>query len=166
MELITRARLDPRVEADRYGIDLNQGLDTGTITAVAKQVLAPDEGVEAASRLHSEWMLQADVFSHSGQGGSTLKQRIDARPYELSGSWWIGENLSWCGTTGNLDLGATVPSHHEGLFLSSGHREDLMRSEFRQIGVTQEAGVFYDQGRNWNTSMVTEKFAKSGYDFL
>src|SRR5262245_58376639 len=45
LELINRARTDPAAEAARpdYGIDLNEGLAPGTISADPKQPLAPNE---------------------------------------------------------------------------------------------------------------------------
>ena len=166
LELINRARLDPQAEADRYGIDLNQGLSAGTITTDAKQVLAHNEDLELAAQLHTLWMLDANVFSHTGEGGSSLRDRVEASGYSLSGSWRLGENLAWSGTTGTLNLEAQIDVHHEGLFLSSGHRRNLMDSRFREIGIAQEEGVFTSDGRDWNASMLTEKFAKSGSDIF
>ena len=87
LELINRGRLDPQAEADRYGRDLNQGLAEGTITTDAKQVLAPNEQLELAAQLHSLWMLDANVFSHTGQNDSSLRDRAEAAGYNLFGSW-------------------------------------------------------------------------------
>jgi hypothetical protein len=44
LELINRARLDPVAEAARLGIDLNEGLAAGTISAAAKQPLVGLQG--------------------------------------------------------------------------------------------------------------------------
>ena len=162
LELVNRARLDPQAEADRYGIDLNQGLNAATITSDAKQVLAPNEKLELASQLHSLWMLDTNVFSHTGDGGSTLRQRAEAAGYTLSGSWRLGENIAWSGTTGTLNLAAQIDVHHQGLFLSSGHRQNLLDDHFREIGIAQEAGQFLYSGQNYDASMLTEKFGKSG----
>jgi hypothetical protein len=43
LELINRARANPVAEASRDGIDLNEGLAPGTISAAAKQPLAPTQ---------------------------------------------------------------------------------------------------------------------------
>ena len=166
LELVNRARLDPEAEADRAGIDLNADLSAGTISPDAKQALAPNEDLEYAARLHTQWMLEADVFSHTGENGSSLRNRIDASDYDLTGSWRIGENLSWRGSSGSINLDDQIDSHHGGLFLSSGHRKNIMNGSFREIGIAQEAGTFYYDGRNWNSSMVTQKFAKSGSDIF
>ena len=76
LELINRARLDPAGEAARMGIDLNDGLSAGQISTSAKQVLAPNALLEAAATGHTQWMLSADVFSHTGLNGSSPGDRI------------------------------------------------------------------------------------------
>ena len=53
LELINRARLDPAGEAARYGIALNEGLASGTISSTPKQVLAGNEQLGAAAVRHS-----------------------------------------------------------------------------------------------------------------
>jgi len=164
LELINRGRLDPLAEAGRYGIDLNEGLSPGTIDATAKQVLAPNALLHEAAAGHSLWMLATDTFSHTGAGGSTAGQRMANAGYVFSGSWTWGENLAWYGTTGAVNLDALIEEHHEGLFLSKGHRANLMNESFREIGIAQEEGQFTSGGRVWNASMLTEKFAKSGSD--
>ncbi len=94
LELVNRARLDPLAEAARYGIDLNQGLSSGTISAAAKQPLAGNTDLAQASEAHSEWMLAANTFSHYGPGGSTPGDRMGDAGYDFTGSWTWGENIS------------------------------------------------------------------------
>src|SRR5262245_35764838 len=134
LELVNRARLDPAGEAARYGIDLNQGLAAGTISAAPKQVLAPNANLAAAAQNHSQWMLNNDVFDHTGAGGSDPGDRMRGAGYSFSGTWRWGENISWRGTTGALNLTANIASHHEGLFESAGHRQNIL-GDFREIGV-------------------------------
>ena len=162
IELVNRARLDPAGEAARQGIELNQGLATGTLAGTARQVLAPNALLAEASDAHSQWMLDNDVFSHAGAGGSTPSQRITAAGYTLGGSWTTGENLSWTGTTGTLDLDTAIVQQHGNLFRSPGHRTNLLNTTFREIGVAQVEGLFTSGATTFNASMVTEKFAKSG----
>ena len=87
LELINRARLDPVVEAARNGIDLNEGLAAGTITAGAKQVLVSNDLLERAAVLHSQFMIDADIFSHTGAGkknsGAQQKQRYSGMQSNL-----------------------------------------------------------------------------------
>jgi len=88
IELVNRARLDPAGEAARYGIDLNDGLAAGTITAAPKQPLAPNPNLATAAQGHSQWMLDNDVFSHTGAGGSDPEDRMRGAGYAFTGWFW------------------------------------------------------------------------------
>ncbi len=179
LEYVNRARLDPLVEAARlladpnvsasakatleFGADgLNRGLAAGTISGQPLQVLAPNDLLRDAAQDHSLWMLDADVFSHTGQGGSTVSQRIAAAGYSVVAPGGTGENLSWQGTTGVMDMDAAVLNHHAGLFGSDGHRRNILTEWFKETGVAQERGLFLANGTNWDASMLTQKFAASG----
>ncbi len=162
LELVNRARLDPLAEAARYGIGLNDGLDPGTIAATPKAPLAPNDLLRSASRTHSEWMLATDTFSHAGEGGSSPGDRMGDAGYVFSGSWTWGENISWRGTTGDVDVGAFVLAQHEGLFRSSGHRVNTLNDAFREVGVGSIIGVYTSSGTDLNAQMTTIGFAKSG----
>ena len=162
LELINRARLDPQAEANRYGVGLNSGLQSGTIDGSAKQVLAPNTRLESAAASHSQWMLNADTFSHTGAGGSNPGERMTSAGYQFSGSWTWRENLAWTGSTGSISLSRAIEQHHEGLYRSAGHRANTFAEDIREIGVAQVSGKFTYQGNTYNASMLTEKFAKSG----
>ena len=162
IELINRARLDPLAEASRYGIDLNADLPGGTIGVGSKQVLAPNAKLETAAVLHSQWMLATDTFSHTGSYGTNPGQRMADAGYEFSGGWSWRENLAWSGTTGAIDLAASIDVHHEGLIRSAGHRVNIFGAEVREVGIGQVQGVFTSGGVNFNASMLTENFALSG----
>lgn len=163
LELINRARLDPLGEAARYGLaDLNQGLAAGTITATVKQVLAPNDLLDTAATDHSLWMLANDTFDHIGVGGSNAEDRIRATGYAVSGFWW-GENLGQYMTTGTIpNLGTVASGIHQALFLSAGHRANILRDVFREVGLGLETGVFTSGGTNYNASLVTQNYAQYG----
>jgi Ca2+-binding RTX toxin-like protein len=162
IELINRARLDPLGEAARLGMDLNAGLAAGTLNGAARQPLAPNALLAAAAQGHAQWMLTTDVFSHTGQGGSSPGVRMQAAGYAFEGSWTNGENIAWAGTTGGVDLEAMMRLHHDGLFESAGHRLNMLNGSYRELGVAQLDGSFTSGGRAWNASMLVENFALSG----
>lgn len=163
IELINRARLDPLGETARYGLgDVNQNLAAGTIKGTPMAVLAPNAALEAAADGHSQWMLDTDVFSHTGAGGSSPTTRMTAAGYTLSGSWRTGENIAWSGSTGQINLNTLISDHHRALFLSAPHRQNLLNPDFREIGVAQIGGPFASGGTVYNASMLTENFALSG----
>ncbi|WP_051928716.1 CAP domain-containing protein, partial [Thermopetrobacter sp. TC1] len=164
LELINRARLDPQAEADRYGIDLNDGLPAGTIDASPKQPLAMNDLLIDAARAHSQWMLDTDTFSHKGANESTATDRIQDAGYQLISPWKTGENINLHGVSpGPIDPTASIYEQHRGLFLSSGHRTNILDDEYREVGVGQKIGTFTDdQGQDWDSSMITQDYASSG----
>lgn len=158
LELVNRARMDPAGEALRFGINLNAGLPAGTISAAPKQVLAFDPALNTAADAHSDWMLDTDVFSHTGPGGSSPGNRMEDAGYVFAGSWTWGENIAWSGSTGSLNGDLAAVQHHRNLFLSAGHRENILNGSFREIGIGSLTGEY----GNYNALMTTQAFATSG----
>lgn len=158
LELVNRARADPAAEAARLGIGLNDGLDAGTISPEPKPPLAFHPFLIASARGHSQWMLDEDTFSHTGAGGSSPGDRMAAAGYVFSGTWTLGENIGWGGTTGTLDLLQQTRERHDALFISSGHRVNICGVNFRDVGLGILTGVF----TGYNAAMVTQNFAASG----
>lgn len=159
LELVNRARMDPLGEAKLMKIDLNKGLAAGTISSAPKQVLAGNDTLIFSADTHSTWMLDTDTFSHTGSGGSTPTQRMTAAGYSFGGAWTNGENIALVGVKKALDLTKSIFDQHKNLFLSTtGHRQNIMGDAFREVGIGQVAGDY----KGYQTSMVTQNFAKSG----
>eukprot|EP00493_Phyllostaurus_siculus_P002048 UN02059 len=160
LELINAARANPQNEADvLLNGDLNQGLPTGTITADAKPPLT--FRFLNYGELHTitlSWMLDNNVFSHTGRDGSSPTQRMQSAGYILSPPWSTGENIAHRGTTGTPDLVQFTKANHDNLFVSPGHRRNLMSGSFEEVGVSNVAGRF----NNYNAVMTTQNFAYSG----
>ncbi len=162
LELINRARLNPVGEANLFGIGLNDGLNANTISDSAKQPLAFNLLLIDSARSHSQWMLDTDTFSHTGEGGSSSGDRMRDAGYQFTGSWTWGENLGYTGTTGTLNVNNAVGQVHKNLFKSSGHRKNILNNSYREIGLATLTGDF----DGYNALMVTENFAKSGSDIF
>jgi hypothetical protein len=159
LELLNRARADPGAEAARLGIDLNENLPPGTIADTPKQPLGSHRFLIDAARAHSQWMLDDNTFSHTGEGGSNPSQRAQAAGYP-SGA---GENIAWVGHTGQIDPEAVTREHHDGLFISPGHRQNICEGSYREIGLGILLGEFFHNGTNWNSLMTTQKFGNSPF---
>ena len=171
LELINRARMDPAAEAARQGISLNQGLAAGTISTAPKQVLAMNDQLVTAADNHSNWMLVNDQFNHqesaafpSGRTGLNPGDRMTAAGYVLAGpTLAYGENISWTGVyPGPINLTNAIVSQHRSLFLSPGHRTNILNASFEEVGIGQEHGAFVTGGTSYDASMVTQNFALSG----
>jgi uncharacterized protein YkwD len=164
VELINRARANPAAEAARYGIDLNEGLPAGTISTAAKPPLAINPYVTDAARKHSQWMIDHDVFSHTGVSGSDPKGRMTSAGYAFVSPLSSGENIGYRGTTPSVpDPLTTAARIHQDLFVDAGisgrgHRKNLLSTSFKEVGPGVVSGVF----NQYNAVMVTTDFASSG----
>ena len=147
----------------------------GVLTPDAKQPLAYNPLLALAAERHSADMLDRNFFAHQAPApapnGGTPKDRMENAGYDLTGSWTTGENIAWTGTTGTLDIDESILTQHERLFKSAGHRENILANVFRETGIAQIEGdfrAFDDDGieRDFNASMLTHKFAKSGTDIF
>jgi hypothetical protein len=163
LELINRARANPAAEAARYGIDLNEGLTPRTISSDPKQPLALNPDLVDGARAHSQWMIDNDVFSHTGANGSSPGDRMIAAGYDFQAPFGWGENISWSGTTAySFDPLTTTAEQHQGLFVDTsvagrGHRLNLMNPSFREIG----PGIVLGNFEGYNAEMITEDFART-----
>jgi uncharacterized protein YkwD len=173
LELTNRGRANPTSEAARYGIDLNEGLAAGTISAAAKQPLAFNLNLNASADSQSQWMLANNAFSHTGAGGSQPNDRMAAAGYAFNPPWTWAENIGWVGQVGSPpDPATTVAQIYQGLFVDTtvpdrGHRINLMNPTSKEIGVGVSTGLFTQLGTTYNAVMATQDFAsQAGNSFL
>lgn len=122
------------------------------------QPLAFDFDLNESAEGHSRWMIEADVFSHTGAGGSSATQRMQSAGYQLTGSWSTAENIAWASLRGDPGYRDEVDLLHTNLMNSSGHRANILNGAYREIGVGFEVGAF----QGWQAAFVTQNFAKSG----
>merc|ERR1719229_1547846 len=78
--------------------------------------------------------------------------------YILSPPWSTGENIAYRGTTGTPDVVQFAKNNHDNLFVSPGHRRNLMSEDFTEVGIANLAGRF----NNYNAVITTQKFAYTG----
>lgn len=174
LELINRARMDPNGEAKRFGIKLNEGVsDADKISSSPKQVLAGNDDLLKAADNHSNWMLTNDEFAHeeqqgtSGFTGANPSDRMEAAGYSFAGGGGSGENISFRGSTANLNATDEIIKQHADLFIDKGidgrgHRTNMLFGDFQEAGIGQELGKFTSNGTAFNASMVTQDFAHTG----
>ncbi len=122
-----------------------------------------DSALNTSAERHSEWILQRDVFSHTGIGGSQPTERMKAAGYKLVGDWRTGENLAIQSERGNDSLMDDVRDLHNSLMRSATHRANILNPKFDEIGIGIERGMFkYPGGPNLDSVTVTQNFAKTG----
>ncbi len=153
LELINRARLNPQAEAERLGINLNDNLAAGSISSETKQVLAASTLLNTAALAHSQHMFDVDQFAHSGIGDATPGDRITVSGYQWNS---YGENIAWTS-------GVDIQDHHDNLFWSAGHRENILETTFKEVGIGSVEGTFDYNGNSYASSlMTTQNFGTSG----
>jgi uncharacterized protein YkwD len=80
---------------------------------------------------HSDDMVQRRYFAHDTPSGVGMVDRIKSAGYLRPGrAWSVGENIAW--GTGNL---ATAAQIHKAWMNSAGHRANILRRGFREIGI-------------------------------
>jgi len=119
-----------------------------------------EKNLNASAEDHSSWMLQADVFSHRGQGNSTATQRIENSGFDLAGRWATAENIAIRAAQGAAGYRDEVKNLHEGLMNSPGHRANILDPNLKFIGIGIEIGLFtYSDGVERESVIVTQNFA-------
>jgi uncharacterized protein YkwD len=119
--------------------------------------LQTNQELSTSALLYSFDMAEHHFISHTGSDGSTLKDRILRAGYK---NWFlIGENLAM----GHLTPETVV----QGWMASPGHRENILKKEFSEIGVGYILGDVYcedgriAQGGYW-TQHFGSRFHRSG----
>jgi uncharacterized protein YkwD len=165
LEVINRARATPAVEAKRYNIPLNEGLKASTLSTSARQPLAFNLNLISAARQHSQWMLTAKSFSHTGSNGTNAQSRMSSAGYVFpAGSTSWAENLGWAGRKLVTPLATDMISEIlRRLFVDTGisdrgHRVNMLRDNMKEIGVGVATGSF----NGFHSAMTTADFASRG----
>lgn len=114
--------------------------------------LSFDAELQQAADGHTSWMLAADTFSHTGEGGSSFAQRIGEAGYGYRAA---AENIAWVGGPDAAVLDAAeVEQLHANLMASPGHRANLLNPTYTEVGLGIEQGDY----RGWSAVFVTENF--------
>jgi hypothetical protein len=175
LELVNRDRADPVAAAARYGIDRNEGLAAGTISAAAKQPLAANDKLFQAIEGHLNVWLQSNTFwkvdgaginPHNDLNDGTPASRISAAGYTPSFPPGPAENLVARYQTNEVaDLQGMVAQLEQDLFVDSfdpnrGHRLALLNPDFQEAGVAVASGLKPPGGQYPGSNLVL-----AGQDF-
>jgi uncharacterized protein YkwD len=161
LEAINRARLDPPGEADRFGIDLFEGVPEGEISGDPVQPLTFNAALLKAAKDHSADMVARQYFDHVTPEQLSPFDRMQAVGYDFRTA---GENIALVRSQGSLVEFDQVLSMHANLFIDAGiegrgHRVNILNERFREIGIGVAAGGPFMGSAN--TVMVTDDFGLS-----
>jgi uncharacterized protein YkwD len=91
---------------------------------------------------HSSDMVRSGYFAHTAPDGDTFVDRIlSSGNTRKDDGWSLGENLAW----GTGDLG-TARGVQQAWMSSSGHKANILKSSYREIGIGIRLGVPTDTG--------------------
>ncbi|MEO1307184.1 MAG: CAP domain-containing protein [Pseudomonadota bacterium] len=145
-------------ELERYML----GLINAERTALGLDELQLELNLNESAEDHSTWMLNANVFSHTGSGGSSATQRMETAGFDFSGSWSSAENIAVQSARGEAGYFDDVEDLHVALMNSAGHRANILNANLDYIGIGIEIGGFtYDNGFSGQSVMVTQNFART-----
>lgn len=157
LKLINDARANPAGIAAALGIDLNEGLDPGTISAEPKPPLAFNEVLRVMAVAHSQDQLDNDFWSHTSPTTGTTGDRFLAADYD---TLFYGENLSIIPTDSILDDYEAADTMFETLFIDAGiegrgHRLSILDDTWKEVGI----GHLIDEWQGYtDTHMLTVCF--------
>jgi uncharacterized protein YkwD len=79
---------------------------------------------------HSADMVAERYFDHDAPSGADMVDRILGTGYARGAGWSLGENIGY--GTGEL---ATAAQIHRAWMRSAGHKANILRRQFREIGI-------------------------------
>jgi len=85
---------------------------------------------------HSADMVAGGYFAHDSRAGADMAERILRTGYARNRSWSLGENIAW--GTGSL---ATAAEIQRAWMESPGHKANILRRQFREIGIGIAVGA-------------------------
>ncbi|RDW13745.1 CAP domain-containing protein [Paracoccus thiocyanatus] len=120
--------------------------------------LAIEKRLNDSADGHSRWMLDTDIFSHTGRGGSSSRERMEGAGFHLAGDWMTAENIGYVSIQGEADLRDEIRQLHQNLMNSLGHYQNIM-SDAGYIGIGIQVGFLTVNGRDYKVLMATQNFA-------
>ncbi len=105
-------------------------------------LLRDNAKLRKAGTSHSNEMVDEGYFDHTAPDGTTFVDRILGAGYvKRDGDWALGENLAW--GTGDLSTAAGVM---KAWMDSPGHRANVLKRSYRELGVGLRLGTPNDPG--------------------
>jgi uncharacterized protein YkwD len=104
-------------------------------------LLRESDKLRRAAQDHSGDMVAGGYFAHESQSGADMADRILGTGYARGEGWSLGENIAW--GTGGL---ATAAEIQRAWMQSPGHKANILRRQFREIGIGIALGAPFDSG--------------------
>ncbi|MBC9248463.1 hypothetical protein H4P12_17510 [Paracoccus sp. 11-3] len=116
-----------------------------------------EQSLNTSADNHSQWMLDADVFSHTGKGGSSSTNRMKDAGFDFAGSWMSAENLAYVSVDNDGSYRDEIQTMHKMLMNSPGHYANIVNASVNLIGIGLKVGDF----NGYKVLVATQNFAKT-----
>ncbi len=131
------------VSAGRKGPSSDPNCYADAVTRLKSQAaLAPlkESAVgDLAAALHTEYLVKNNLFSHTGEGGSTPDKRIDAAGTRAAGAWSYNENIAWMSANPTAEAFIEMWLTDCGV-LSRGHYNNIYSTRVTHYGCYEMSG--------------------------
>jgi uncharacterized protein YkwD len=105
-------------------------------------LLKDNSKLRKAALGHSATMVSQGFFDHTSPDGDTFVDRVIGAGYtKKNAGWSLGENLAW--GTGDL---STANGIMNAWMNSSGHKANILKKAYREVGIGIRLGVPSDEG--------------------
>jgi uncharacterized protein YkwD len=123
------------------------------------RALRTNARLQASSGAYARDMVRRSFFSHVSPSGETLSERIREDTRYLSGAqgWEIGENLAW-GSGRRATPAEIVDSWMD----SPGHRANILRASFREMGLGIALGAPVSSAAASGAATYANQFGRRG----
>ena len=135
-------KLQDSISADMQGM---LALVNQARSRAGKGPLCFNAKLNKAALAHSKDMADNNFFSHRGSRGTSVANRVS------------GVGYGWRGVAENIAYGSGYTASHNGLMNSSGHRRNILNSDFTQIGI---GFATYTSGSRDGRTIITQVFGK------
>lgn len=152
-------KMSEATDLERY----MQGLINAERAAHGLQPLTLELNLNSSADAHSDWMVQADTFSHTGANNSSPTARMIAAGLDLSGGWGTAENIAAVSVSGHDSYYDEIDRLHQNLMNSPGHRANILDPDLEYLGIGVSIGpLTYSSGQRYDSVFVTQNFAHTG----
>lgn len=151
------------VTADTYERYMLQLVNEERV-ALGLDPLQLEQSLNAAAELHSQWMLETNIFSHTGVDNSSATERMDAAGFIREGAWRTAENIAIQSERGAEGIMDDVADLHQRLMDSPGHRANILTADLEYIGIGIEIGEFDYETQTYSSVIVTQNFGATDAD--
>ena len=122
--------------------------------------------LNSAAQGHSDWMSGTSTLSHTGDGGSTVTERVGESEFPLTGgSWHLSENVAYTGISGAPARG-DVDSLHGALMNSPSHAANILDPQVDYLGIGLSTGQMAAGGGMHDVLYLTQNFASTSQPVL